>query len=190
MTRQEMMEIADSNGIEYKKNISNDALSELIKDVDTEKVETPDVDAEVAKLAEEVEARNENLKAAVKEQKKPENKAASIGKTKADARKEASKLVRCIVTAMDKDKAELHGEIISCGNSMTGMVKKFVPFGKEWHIPKIIVDSLKEKKMWTTRDRKTVKGVVKENAEIPAYNVQELPDLTQEELDRITKEGK
>jgi hypothetical protein len=196
MDRKEMMEKADELGLEYKKNISNDALSELIEGAKgTTEVETEEeVDTEAAikevadKLAKEQKAMVDAVAAQKVEEKKPAK--ATIGNVKAQARKEAMKLVRCIVTPMDKDKAELNGEIISCGNSMTGMIKKYIPFGKEWHIPTVIVDTLKDKKMLSTRDRKTPKGTIKENIELPQYNVQMLPDLTQEELDRLVKENK
>ena len=191
-----MMEKADELGLEYKKNISNDALSELIEganepvEVETEEeVDTEAAIKEVAdKLAKEQKAMVDAVAAQKAEEKKPAK--ATIGNVKAQARKEAMKLVRCIVTPMDKDKAELNGEIISCGNSMTGMIKKYIPFGKEWHIPTVIVDTLKDKKMLSTRDRKTPKGTIKENIELPQYNVQILPDLTQEELNRLIKENK
>jgi hypothetical protein len=196
MDRKEMMEKADELGLEYKKNISNDALSELIEGAEgTTEVETEEeVDTEAAikevadKLAKEQKAMVDAVAAQKVEEKKPTK--ATLGNVKAQARKEAMKLVRCIVTPMDKDKAELNGEIISCGNSMTGMIKKYIPFGKEWHIPTVIVDTLKDKKMLSTRDRKTPKGTIKENIELPQYNVQILPDLTQEELDRLVKENK
>ena len=196
MDRKEMMEKADELGLEYKKNISNDALSELIEganepvEVETEEeVDTEAAIKEVAdKLAKEQKAMVDAVAAQKAEEKKPVK--ATIGNVKAQARKEAMKLVRCIVTPMDKDKAELNGEIISCGNSMTGMIKKYIPFGKEWHIPTMIVDTLKDKKMLSTRDRKTPKGTIKENIELPQYNVQILPDLTQEELNRLIKENK
>jgi hypothetical protein len=196
MDRKEMMEKADELGLEYKKNISNDALSELIEGAEgTTEVETEEeVDTEAAikevadKLAKEQKAMVDAVAAQKVEEKKPTK--ATLGNVKAQARKEAMKLVRCIVTPMDKDKAELNGEIISCGNSMTGMIKKYIPFGKEWHIPTVIVDTLKDKKMLSTRDRKTPKGTIKENIELPQYNVQMLPDLTQEELDRLVKENK
>ena len=179
MTRDEMKAKAEEMGLEFKGNISNDALAELIglSDENTE-------DVDLAKLEAEAEA-----KIAPTATKKP-NDARSIERTKAEARKEATKLVRAIVTPMDKDKAELAGEIFSCGNSMTGMIKKFIPFGKEWHIPKIIVDTILEKTLWTTRDRRTSKGIVKDDIEIKAYSVNILPDLTQEELNRIVKENK
>jgi hypothetical protein len=196
MDRKEMMEKADELGLEYKKNISNDALSELIEGAEgTTEVETEEeVDTEAAikevadRLAKEQKAMVDAVAAQKVEEKKPAK--ATIGNAKAQARKEAMKLVRCIVTPMDKDKAELNGEIISCGNSMTGMIKKYIPFGKEWHIPTVIVDTLKDKKMLSTRDRKTPKGTIKENIELPQYNVQILPDLTQEELNRLVKENK
>ena len=42
--------------------------------------------------------------------------------------------------------------------------------------------------MLMTRDRRTDKGTVKEHYEVSQYNVQILPDLTQEELNRLLKE--
>lgn len=179
MDRKEMIAEAESLGLEFKKNISNEALETLLSENDP--------DAELNKAAKEAEARNKKL---VEEATPIKSKAASLGNVKAQARKDAMKLIRCVVTAMDKDKAELSGEIISAGNSMTGMVKKFIPFGKEWHIPQILVDTLKDKKMWTTTDRRTAKGTIKENTEISAYNVQVLGDLSQDELNRIIKESK
>lgn len=181
---EELKARAEELGLEFKGNISKKELSELIADAEN------GVTPELKEAAQAAESINTKLKEVVVETEKPVSAARTVGQIKADARKEANKLVRCIVTAMDKDKADLHGEIISCGNSMTGMIKKFIPFGTEWHVPKIIVDTLISKKMLTTRDRKTPKGIIKENVEIMQYNVQILPDLTQEELDRLQKEAK
>ena len=167
----------DELGVEYAKTAKNEVLAKLIED---NSEFTPEMIA-VAEAAEKaVEVKKEPVPQSAK----------TLGQLKAEARKAAEKKVRCIITAMDKDKAELSGEIISCGNSMTGMLKEFIPFGKEWHVRKIIVDTLKEKKMWSTRDRKTKNGTIKENIEIPQYNVQLLEDLSQDELDRLVKEAK
>lgn len=183
MTRDELKVRAEELGLSYNSNIKTDALAELI--TNAENGLTPEIVA-AAKEAEEVAKKL--VEKQVAEVTPVENKAKTVGQVKAEARKEAMKLVRCVVTSMDKDKADLSGEIISCGNSMTGMIKKFIPFGKEWHVPTVILETLKDKKMLMTRDRRTDKGTVKEHYEVSQYNVQILPDLTQEELNRLLKE--
>lgn len=182
MTRDELKVRAEELGISYNSNIKTDALAELI--TNAENGLTPEIVA-AAKEAEEVAKK---LVAEKPVEVVVENKAKTVGQVKAEARKNAMKLVRCVVASMDKDKADLSGEIISCGNSMTGMIKKFIPFGKEWHVPTVILETLKDKKMLMTRDRRTDKGTVKEHYEVSQYNVQILPDLTQEELNRLLKE--
>lgn len=182
MTRDELKVRAEELGLSYNSNIKTDALSELI--TNAENGLTPEIVA-AAKEAEEV---TKKLVAEKPVEVVVENKAKTVGQVKAEARKNALKLVRCVVASMDKDKADLSGEIISCGNSMTGMIKKFIPFGKEWHVPTVILETLKDKKMLMTRDRRTEKGTVKEHYEVSQYNVQILPDLTQEELNRLLKE--
>lgn len=182
MSRDELKVRAEELGLSYNSNIKTEALAELI--TNAENGLTPEIVA-AAKEAEEVAKK---LVAEKPVEVAVENKAKTVGQVKAEARKNAMKLVRCIVTSMDKDKADLSGEIISCGNSMTGMIKKFIPFGKEWHVPVVILETLKDKKMLMTRDRRTDKGTVKEHYEVSQYNVQILPDLTQEELNRLLKE--
>lgn len=183
MTRDELKVRAEELGLSYNSNIKTDALAELI--TNAENGLTPEIVA-AAKEAEEVAKKL--VEKQVAEVAPVVNQAKTVGQVKAEARKEAMKLVRCVVTSMDKDKADLSGEIISCGNSMTGMIKKFIPFGKEWHVPTVILETLKYKKMLMTRDRRTDKGTVKEHYEVSQYNVQILPDLTQEELNRLLKE--
>lgn len=179
MDRKEMIAKAKEMGLEFKGNISNADLQELIEySVD---------DTAVEALAEAIEKQAEEVKV---EEKKPEVEQMTEGQIKAKARKDAHKLVRCIVTTMDKDKSELHGEIFSASNSFTGFVKKYIPFNAEYHIPQILLDTIQEKKMLATRTRKTPKGDVKENIEVPAYSINILPDLTQEELDRLKAEAK
>ena len=183
MTREELKARAEELGLSYNSNIKTDALAELI--TNAENGITPEI-AAAAKEAEEVAKKL--VEKPVAEVAPVVNQAKTVGQVKAEARKGAMKLIRCIVTSMDKDKADLSGEIISCGNSMTGMIKKFIPFGKEWHVPMVILETLKDKKMLMTRDRRTDKGTVKEHYEVSQYNVQILPDLTQEELNRLLKE--
>lgn len=183
MTRDELKARAEELGLSYNSNIKTDALAELI--TNAENGLTPEI---VAAAKEAEEAAKKLVEKQAVEVAPVVNQAKTVGQVKAEARKEAMKLVRCVVTSMDKDKADLSGEIISCGNSMTGMIKKFIPFGKEWHVPTVILETLKDKKMLMTRDRRTDKGTVKEHYEVSQYNVQILPDLTQEELNRLLKE--
>lgn len=181
MTRDELKVKAEELGLTYNSNIKTDALAELI--TNAENGITPEL---VAAAKEAEEASKKLVEEAVATQ--PVSLGNNVGQTKAEARKAALKLVRVIVTSMDKDKADVGGEIISCANSMTGIVKKFIPFGKEWHVPSIILDTLREKKLVMTRDRRTPKGVIKEIFEVDQYSIQVLPDLTQEELNRLQKE--
>lgn len=185
MTRDELKSRAEELGLSYNSNIKTDALAELI--TNAENGVTPEL-AAAAKEAEEV-AKKLVADKPVEDKPVVDNKAKTVGQVKAEARKNAMKLVRCVVTSMDKDKVDLSGEIISCGNSMTGMIKKFIPFGKEWHVPTVILDTLKDKKMVMTRDKRTDKGNIKEHFEVSQYSIQILPDLTQEELDRLQKEA-
>lgn len=183
MTRDELKVRAEELGLSYNSNIKTDALAELI--TNAENGLTPEI---VAAAKEAEEGAKKLVEKQAVEVAPVVNQAKTVGQVKAEARKNAMKLVRCVVTSMDKDKADLSGEIISCGNSMTGMIKKFIPFGKEWHVPMVILETLKDKKMLMTRDRRTDKGTVKEHYEVSQYNVQILPDLTQEELNRLLKE--
>lgn len=175
MERKELIAKAEGLGIEFRKNISTAELDEMVLQAESDK---------------EIEAKSKEIETRTKDIPKVEIDPATLdmGARKAYERKRASRLVRCIVSSMDKDKAELEGEIISTANSLTGVIKKMIPFGREWHIPQMLVETLQEKRMLATRDRRTPKGVVKDNIEVPAYNVVILPDLTQEELDELSKQ--
>ena len=189
MERKELLNKANEMGLEFPKNITSDALADLIEDNEADyaiKVRAREIDI-INKADAEAKIIADYL---AKQAQSKVVEVVSPGQEKAKARKEAQRLIRCIVTSMDKDKAELDGEIISCANSLTGFIKKMVPFNREFHLPKIIVETLQGKKVMSIKTRKTVKGDVKEFIEIPAYNVQILPDLTTPELLRLKAESK
>ena len=169
---------AEEMGLEFKGNISNADLQEMIDYADP-------AEGQVEKLDEQLKEAAKPKEEVKKVEVVPEM---SIQQRKAKARKEAFKLNRCIITSMDKDKAELSGEIISAGSSFTGFVKKYIAFNIEWQVPSILLSTLKEKKLLATRTRKTPKGDVKENFEAPAYSIQELPQLTEKELEALKAE--
>lgn len=61
-------------------------------------------------------------------------------------RKEAVRLVRVNITCMNPNKKDWPGEFKSVGNSVVGMVKKYIPFNTSegYHVPSIILEHLKE----------------------------------------------
>jgi hypothetical protein len=63
-------------------------------------------------------------------------------------RKEANKLVRIRLTCMNPDKTQWPGEVFDVGNSITGSIKKFVPFEAEdgYHVPFMIYETLVARK--------------------------------------------
>lgn len=105
-----------------------------------------------------------------------------------DRRNKALKLVRVIVTPNDPNKRDYDGEFFSVGNSVIGTITKFVPFNNDngWHVPQMIVDSIRDKKMQRFKKVRTAGGVeVKVPTYSPAYAIQILPALTQKELDEL-----
>ncbi|WMM35575.1 hypothetical protein [Vibrio phage PJN101] len=110
------------------------------------------------------------------------------GESKISKMQEASQLVRVLVTSRDPNKKDWPGEIISAGNSTVGFFKKYVPYGTEWHIPKIIFNVLRDKKVQVfvpvvdSRGNKT-----KEPRLISAYNIEVLNPLTTEEIAELAK---
>lgn len=103
-------------------------------------------------------------------------------------RAECLKLIRVIVTPMDPMKRNYQGEVISVSNSLLGVVKKFVLFNAPYHLPKILVDELREKKFQTFQTKKAPGGQeIRQAKSIPAYGIQELAPLTPEELKELGK---
>lgn len=164
---------ADLLGIKYKSNVSIATLQKAI----TEKLEEPTGDDE-----EEAEPEVETTTKSTKTKAAP---------TKAElteaAHKEAMKLVRVIITPMEATKASnLESELFCAGNGVVGTVKRTIPFGVEWHVERILLNSIKEKKYQMFASKKNAQGVdVTSTRLVPAYSITELPPLTQEELDKL-----
>jgi len=63
-----------------------------------------------------------------------------------DIMKEANALVRCSVTCLDPSKKDMSGTVMGVRNSKIPLNKHFVPYdGKITHLPKILINHLKEK---------------------------------------------
>ena len=98
----------------------------------------------------------------------------------------ASKLVRVIVNTRDQNKQDWPGEIISAGNSTVGFFKKYIPFGSEWHVPQIILNTLRSKKTQVFIPKVDSKGnKTKVPKLINAYTIEVLDPLTVEEVKEL-----
>ena len=166
-----LMQRADKLGIKYSNNIGLETLRERIN----------------AKL-EEREAVVEEEKEEDKPKKKEAQTAAQIKETAVQkARKEALKLVRVNITSMENTKNNLSGEIFTVSNGVAS-VKRYVPFGVDWHIEQMLLNTLKEKEFQRFGTEKTPSGqTVRRAKSVPAYAIQILPPLTEKELEDLRK---
>ena len=144
---------ADLMGIQYSPNIGLDTLRERV---------------------------NKHLQDTEQNQQQPVNAAPVI----VDTRMESMKLVKVIVTSMDQTKKDYPGEVFTVSNAVIPTIKRFVPFGVETHVEKILLDVIKDKQcLQLVEDSQAkIKGMKKKKI-IRAYAVQELPQLTAEELE-------
>ena len=99
---------------------------------------------------------------------------------------QSKRLVRCIVTCNNPDKRDATGEIHTAGNAKN-LESRYVAYRIAWHVPQIILNSLKEKKYTLAKqeiDPKTNKVVVKTDS-FPEYSIEVLDPLTEEEFNAI-----
>ena len=104
---------------------------------------------------------------------------------------QAMKLVRVIVTPNDPLMVNYPGLIFTVGVSGINngeMIKKFVPFNNEegWHVPTIILRQIEHAEMQKFKTITRPDGEkVLEPYLTKKFNVQELPPLTREELEKL-----
>lgn len=166
MLRESLIAEANTLGIKFQANISNERLQERIK-MHREEL------AEKAEQAEPVET--------------------TTASRTAQIQKEAKKLVRVRITLLNASKRQLGGEFVTGGNSVIGRVTKFIPYDSKYyvngyHIPQIIYNILKERKfMVPVYERKN--GIENTHFEAsPEFAIEVLPQLTREELAALAKE--
>ena len=92
---------------------------------------------------------------------------------------------------MSPEEHKLSGNFFRVGNSIIPSEMYYVPYNiaNGWHVPKILLDTLKEKTYVTklmVKNPKTNEEVLK-TAQVPAYNIIELPPITDEELEELKK---
>lgn len=161
-------------GIEFKGNISASALAELVE----------------AKLNAPVGGGNEEASQDTGKSE-PKGTAKQTADAEADQRQTdynaAMKLIRVIITPMEATKASnLESEIFCAGNSAVGTVKRTIPFGVEWHVEQILLNSIKEKKYQQFISKKNAAGIPITTARlVSAYSISVLDPLTPEELKEL-----
>ena len=122
-----------------------------------------------------------------------ETKEMSVTELREATRKEALKLVRVVVTCRDPNKKEWQGELLTVANPLIGTIRKFIPFNAEngWHIPQIMYNMLKEKKLQVFSTIKAKNGVsVRKGRLVPMYDVTVLPPLSEDELAKLANSQK
>lgn len=99
---------------------------------------------------------------------------------------EATKLIRVNITSMDNIKNNLSGEIFTVSNNVVGTIKRYVPFGVDWHIPSILLDTLRDKQFQAFRTERNKDGSETRRGFLArAYAIQELPPLSEKELENL-----
>ncbi|MEA2037020.1 MAG: hypothetical protein U9O94_05900 [Nanoarchaeota archaeon] len=103
----------------------------------------------------------------------------------------AMTLRRIIISPNDPLLNLQSGMIFTVGSSSVNkgrMIKKFVPFNNEngWHVPQIIFDQINNAQMQKFKTVKLPNGQKTSVAYLAKkFNVEVLPDLTKEEIDRL-----
>lgn len=95
----------------------------------------------------------------------------------------SKKLHRVIITCNDPQKADQSGDIISVSNAVVGNMRFYFHFNKPWHVPEIVLETLKESKLFLHSSRKDGREIV--TREVPRYNIQYLEPLDEKARERI-----
>ena len=180
-----LKERATLMGIQFHPNIGLDKLKAKV----TEKLEGTKPEEEKTKgglvqdeleTIEEANWADKAVRATPLEQMTPEQR-------KAKRRQDALRLVRVRIVNMNPIKNNLKGEIVSAGNAQIGFVKKFVPFNAEqgWHVPNILLTSLRNRKYMTHYEVKVGNKKIKKNKLVPEFSIEVLPPLTEKELELL-----
>lgn len=158
--------------ISFSNNISLEKLRQKIADAQEGKASEPEQEEP------EVNPLEDTKKAPVKE---------TEAQMRQRIRLEQTRLIRVRIQNLDPKKKDLPGEIITVANEYMGTIRKFVPFGEAtdngYHIPYCIYEFLKNRKFLNIRV--TQKGKKIEQAWVREFAIEELPPLTQEDLDKL-----
>lgn len=158
--------------ISFSNNISLEKLRQKIADAQEGKESEPEQEEP------EVNPLEDKEKAPVKE---------TEAQMRQRIRLEQTRLIRVRIQNLDPKKKDLPGEIITVANEYMGTIRKFVPFGEAtdngYHIPYCIYEFLKNRKFLSIRVSN--KGKKIEQMWVREFAIEELPPLTQEDLDKL-----
>lgn len=162
-----LKEIATNKGISFPQNITVAKLKEKIAAFDEGFSKT-------GSDSEETETITPNM---------------SVQARRNAQRKEQEKLVRVIITCMNPQKSQWHGQYFSVGNALIPHQTKFLQFGREYHITKFMYDVIKEATYRTSREVPDGKGgKTRENLTKKEFGIEVLPALTEQELKELRLE--
>lgn len=153
-------------GVEFHPKLSDAKLSERIKEHLENTAKPKD---EAPKLAKADGKENENER-------------------RLRLKREASELVRVIISCKNPLKKAHGGQIFSVGNSNIGNFTKYVPFENQegWHVPKIILQAIKDAEyqhFYTDPNNESI--TLSRRAK--EFVVDILPPLTKEELHELAQ---
>lgn len=103
-------------------------------------------------------------------------------------KKKASRLIRVRIHCNDPAKKDWPGEYITVGNNAVGTYRKYVPYNQDepFHLPEIIVNALREKRVQVFATKKSKNGIpVRESKSIAAYAIEVVQPLSEEELTQL-----
>lgn len=177
-------------------SVEEDTDEEVVEAKDTDNVGVVDVETAIRlKLEKEFEKRLADkaaeIRASFELNAQTDTRVGNQGLLKLKAKQKAEKLIRCIITNRNPLKQSWEGEIIAVSNDLIGMQRKFVPFSLEegYHLPQIIVDTLKDKECTVFVNSKTKNGEkVKIGKLIKEYAIEILPPLTAKELEELGRQ--
>lgn len=95
----------------------------------------------------------------------------------------AKRLHRVMVSCNDPQKADQTGDILSVSNGEVGNIRFYVHFNKPWHVPHIVLETMKEAKLFLHSSRKDGREII--TREVPRYNIQYLDPLDDKQRERI-----
>lgn len=169
--REELEARAKQLGLKFHPNMGDDKLREKVNAAMTGSGDDEDGDDSA-----------QDNQPTVAEQKQ------SANQLRVTKKQEAEQLVRVRITCMNPNKREWEGEMFTAGNSVVGTHKKYVPFDVEWHVPRILLNMIKERKAQVFVKQRDDKGrQITKGKLIKEFSVEELPALTEKELEELAQ---
>ena len=118
-----------------------------------------------------------------KQETAPKPDVVADGEPKAKEVHPAKRLHRVLVSCNDPQKADQTGDILSVSNGDVGNIRFYVHFNKPWHVPHIVLETMKESKLFLHSSRKDGREII--TREVPRYNIQYLEPLDDKQRERI-----